>query len=85
MSYNLEAIKTGLRVLAAISDRANPAPVDVQELLRLAPECADLPIDELACEVVHRAINASVEFVEHVVRGTHSAAPLLLGPIAQRA
>ena len=85
MQYNLAAIKTGLRVLTAISDRAHPAPADVQELLRFAPECSALPVDELACEVVQRALNASVEFVEHVVRETCSAAPPLLGPIAQRA
>ena len=56
MPYNLAAMKTGLRVLAAISDDLNPAPSDVEELLQFAPECSTLPIDELACLVVQRAL-----------------------------
>jgi len=81
----IAALKTGMRVLTAISDRVNPAPADLEELLRFTPECSALPIDELACEVVQRAINGSVEFVEHVVRGTYFGAAAVARPIAQRA
>jgi len=44
------------RVLKAIADMVNPASADVKELLRLTPECSDLAVDELACEIVQRAI-----------------------------
>lgn len=53
---NIATIKTGLRVLAAMSDKINPALGDVQELRRFAPECSALPNDELACVVVQRAV-----------------------------
>jgi hypothetical protein len=56
MSDNISAIKAALRVLMAITDRVEPPPTDVAELHRIAPECADLPLDELACELVRRAL-----------------------------
>jgi hypothetical protein len=49
------AMKTGVRVLKAISDRVNPAFDDVEELRRLAPEFSDLSLDDLAFEIILRA------------------------------
>ena len=43
-------------MLVAIMDGVNPERLDVEELQRFAPDCSDLPIDELACEVVQRAV-----------------------------
>ena len=42
MTDYVAAMNTGLRVLMAISDRVKPAPNDVRELRRLAPEFSDL-------------------------------------------
>lgn len=46
--------------LVAIMDGVNPARVDVEELQSFAPDCSDLPIDELACEVVQRAVKRRI-------------------------
>ena len=46
----------GLRVLMAVTDRQLPAPEDMSELRRLAPLFADMPPDELACEVIQSAL-----------------------------
>lgn len=56
MPNSIAAMKTALRVLLAITDDANPDPDDIEELLKVAPEYSDLPFDELACEVIHRAL-----------------------------
>jgi hypothetical protein len=56
MPDSTSAMKTASRVLMAVTDRAAPDPDDVEDLLRLAPDCSALPIDELACEVVHRLL-----------------------------
>jgi hypothetical protein len=56
MQDSTVAMRTALRVLMAITDRAQPDPVDVEELRRVAPECSALATDELACEVVQRAL-----------------------------
>jgi hypothetical protein len=52
MEQGLDAMKTALRVLTAITDRHNPEPADVEELRRWAPLLAALPPDELACDVI---------------------------------
>ena len=51
-------MQTALRVLAAINDKHTPEATDVEELRRLAPMTQDLPVDELACEVIQLAIRA---------------------------
>lgn len=56
MPVSIAAMKVGLRVLTAISNPADPAPRHVEELLRFAPECSGLRADDLACEVIHRAL-----------------------------
>ena len=56
MSNSMAAMETATRVLMAIVDRGKPEPCDVEELQKFAPECSDLPVDELACEVVQRAV-----------------------------
>jgi len=55
MTDYVAAMKIGLRVLKAISDRSDPASDDVEELRRLAPEFSNLCIDDLAFEIILRA------------------------------
>jgi hypothetical protein len=49
-------LETALRVLQAISDWGNPEDRDVSDLRRLTPEYGACAIDELACEVIQRAL-----------------------------
>ena len=55
MTDYVAAMKTGLRVLTAITDRGNPASDDVEELRRIAPEFSDLSINDLAFEIILRS------------------------------
>jgi hypothetical protein len=61
MRDRTSALKTALRVLMAHREGAKPAPTDIEELQGLAPECADLRVDELACKVIWRAVNARAQ------------------------
>ena len=57
MGNPTEALKTALRVLAAITDGGRqPDPADVEQLRRLAPLMADTPLDELAADVIQQAL-----------------------------
>jgi len=49
-------LKTGLRVLTAITDRRQPDPFDVQELFAYAPQFRGMPLNELAGAVIRDAI-----------------------------
>ena len=61
MQYGLDAMRVALRVLTAITDKRNPDPGDLQELHRLAPLHADASPDELACEVIQKAIKGRAD------------------------
>ena len=57
MQASLNAMQTAMRVLSAITERRAPAPADVEELRNLSEgKAKDLPLDELACEVIQVAI-----------------------------
>jgi hypothetical protein len=56
MQESLDAMKLSLRVLSALNEKRDPDPTDVEQLRALAPFVADLPPDELACEVISRAL-----------------------------
>lgn len=56
MQHAIEMMETALRVLKAILEKHDPAPADVAELRRLAPSLSDAPLDELACDVIQRAL-----------------------------
>ena len=59
MEPSLKAIETALRVLGAITEHNEPNTADVEELKRFSPFApADVPIDEIACEVVAQALKA---------------------------
>jgi hypothetical protein len=51
-----EILETALRVITAISEREHPDPDDVAALKAYAPQSADLPIEELVCDVINDAI-----------------------------
>jgi hypothetical protein len=48
-----ELVETALRVLAAWNDGRKPAPADLNTLKTAFPSSAHLPVDELACQVIH--------------------------------
>ena len=60
MSDGVAEIRTATRVLLAITNRVDPELRDVEELLKLAPECSHLSPDEITCEVVHRVLRERV-------------------------
>jgi hypothetical protein len=64
MPYSLDVMELALRVLTAITQKHNPNPEDVERLRReVARDKADLPIDELACEVIQHALEQEADLV----------------------
>ena len=61
MELTLDALKTALRVLNAISERQPPNPFDVASLKGFAPLLAEAPLDELACDVIQQALRRRSE------------------------
>ena len=53
---SLEAMTIALRVLAALTSRTPADEDDVVRLREYAPDAANLPADELACEVIERVM-----------------------------
>ena len=56
MQDGVDAMKIGLRVLMALNEKRAPDPADLDALRHFAPLLGDLAPDELACEVIQRAI-----------------------------
>jgi hypothetical protein len=56
MEQEIDAMATSLRVLAAVVESRDPEPADVLELRRLAPLSVGAPPEELACELILRAL-----------------------------
>jgi hypothetical protein len=50
------AMETALRVLTALTQRARPDPEDVAELRRFAGDGDSTAVDELACDVIQKAL-----------------------------
>jgi hypothetical protein len=58
MQQSFDAMTTALRVLTAITERRQPDQGDVHVLYGLAgPQREGIGLDELACEVIQRALN----------------------------
>src|SRR5437667_12406667 len=57
---SIEVMKVALRVLTAVTEKSMPAAADRESLLSFAPDLTALPPDELACEVVQRAMKRQV-------------------------
>ena len=60
MEQSLRAVQTACRVLTAVSNCERPDPEDVQELRRLDPLMADMPLKSLATEVIRLALKRAV-------------------------
>jgi hypothetical protein len=58
MHQGLDALKTALRVLTAVTEHRDPEPADIQALLSYAPLLKRRPPDEVACEVTQMALKA---------------------------
>jgi hypothetical protein len=65
MEQSTAAMRIALRVLDAITARRHPGAADVEELRRLAPLSADMPLEELACAVIKHAIERMEEKRRH--------------------
>jgi hypothetical protein len=61
MQPEKDAMKVALRVLTALGDHREPYQADIAELRRIAPDKAAASIDELACDVIQRAIRHRAE------------------------
>jgi hypothetical protein len=61
MQQSLRAIQIASRVLTDLGDRKEPDPADVAELRRLDPLLSDMPLDELACDVIQQALKRRAE------------------------
>jgi hypothetical protein len=48
-----QLVETALRVLVSWINGINPAPTDLEILITAFPSSAQLPVDELACQVIH--------------------------------
>ena len=69
MQQSFDAMKLALRVLEAVNERREPDSQDVAGLRALAPLIANLPLDELACEVMRLALERRAKVREAVRRG----------------
>ncbi len=53
MTSDLELVESALRILVAWTKGRKPEPSDVLVLREAFPSLAEVPNDELACQVVH--------------------------------
>lgn len=56
MQQSVDAMTVALRVLTALTQQQYPDPQDLATLRELAPDAAVQSADELACEVIQRAL-----------------------------
>lgn len=56
MQASLEAMQVAVRVLTALTERREPDAVDVRALRIFAEDAAAADADELACDVLQRAL-----------------------------
>ena len=57
MQLDVDAMMAALRVLSAIVNQRDPDPAEVEVLRRFAPSRVEVPLDELACDVIQQARN----------------------------
>ncbi len=57
MKDSTEAMTTALRVLTAVTEKRNPERADVETLKKLAGHNGPANLDELACEVIQKALH----------------------------
>jgi hypothetical protein len=83
---NLQIMKVSLRVLAALSDRVEPAPADVDTLrYYLGWDAPPANLDELACEVIKKALERRARIraaMKALERASHLESTLAYSPLA---
>ncbi len=68
---SIEIMKVALQVLTAITDKSGPRRSDIEALLMFAPDLTKLPADELACEVIQRAMKRQVHLQRALNTGSY--------------
>jgi hypothetical protein len=68
---SIEVMKLALRVLTATTEKTKPSTEDLQGLLSFAPDLTNLPPDELACEVIQRAMKRQVHLQRALNTGSY--------------
>jgi hypothetical protein len=62
MQAGLDAMKTALRVLTAITEKREPDPADITLLRSYAgPQPKDVALDEFACTIIQQALKHRAE------------------------
>jgi hypothetical protein len=61
MDTTFDAMMIAVRVLTALNEKRPPDAGDLGHLRQFAPLAAELPPDELACEVIQQAIRQRTE------------------------
>jgi hypothetical protein len=61
MERTLNAMKVAARVLVALGEHQAPDQADVDELRSLDPLMNDMPLDDLACDVIQQALKRRAE------------------------
>ena len=57
MQAGLDAMKTALRVLTALTEKRQPDPADINLLRSYAgPQTEDVALDEFACSIIQQAL-----------------------------
>jgi hypothetical protein len=67
----IEVMKIALRVLTALTEKTGPTADDIEGLLGFAPDLTRLPPDELACEVIQRAMKRQVHMQRALNTGSY--------------
>ena len=68
---SIEVMKIALRVLTSINEKSRAARDDLDGLLSFAPDLTSLPPDELACEVIQRAMKRQVHLQRAMSTGRY--------------
>ena len=62
MQAGLDAMKTALRVLTALTEKREPDPADVTSLRNYAgPQPENVALDEFACTIIQQALKRRAE------------------------
>src|SRR5215813_6016030 len=68
---SIEVMKIALRVLTSITEKSGPTRDDLDGLLSFAPDLTRIPPDELACEVIQRAMKRQVHLQRALSTGRY--------------
>ena len=70
MQAGLDAMKTALRVLTALTEKRQPDPADINLLRSYAgPQTEDVALDEFACSIIQQALKHRAQIRAAASRG----------------